>query len=177
MKILALDQSMTATGWAFYRPGLERPIYGLRECESWHNCEADQLISWQGFLDNLIERSQPDLLVLERPFTPKGHEETLTNRLAVYGMISLALIAARRSNTKVLLVTPAQWREKFVWAVPAKELKGQKRRTALKRLSVSAARRDGFDVKDHNVAEAIGLLYFACLKYRINWQQGQGPLK
>lgn len=179
--VLAIDQSMTASGWAHLQHGQKVPTWGLRTCAAWGDDEGRHLWEFLEWLGEKMTALQVTHLFLENTFIP-NHNEGLTMKIAQYGLIGMASTAAflcgrRGQPVEFAVVTPGQWRATFLGSSePPKGLVKGQRRTWLKDKAVRACLERGWNVEDNNVADALGILAFGCSAIDPAFATTQGPL-
>lgn len=140
MKILALDIA-TRTGWACGAVGGE-PRWGL--ATFLHSDVGAFASAYDHWLSDMITVEQPDLLVFEAPILPR--QTTIATARKLMGLAFLTeLIAFRRSLA---------CREVSIQTVK-KFFAGHGH--APKAEMINAARRQGWNVKDDNEADALGV--------------------
>lgn len=186
--ILALDPSMTATGWAHWLKGDKAPSGGVFPLPPWGDDEGKYLNQWRRWLTDMIWDRQVTALYFEdNSFALKHgsdddkrgfqHHETTTQKLATFGLMSNALQAADDAHIDGILVTPQQWRTRF-WGVerPPKSLTKSARRTWLKERSIQACVERGWLIDNDNIADAHGILDFAMCCVDPVYESRSGPL-
>jgi hypothetical protein len=166
--VLAVDQSMTSTGWAHLKKGQAVPTWGRFTLPSWHDREGECLWNWFSWLGEKVVETQATALILENTFIPM-HNEGLTNRIAQYGQLGMASAVAHLCTTQkgqpveFSVVTPGQWRKAFLGAAdPPKGLVQAQRRTWLKERCVAECHIRGWLVESNDAADALGILAYAC---------------
>jgi len=181
--VLAIDQSMTSTGWAHYRQGDAAPTWGVHSMPSWADREGEMLWKWFEWLGEKVEALGVTNLYLEHTFNPMDHHENLTQKIAQYGTIAMAdavryLCSAKRGHPVTFeLVTTQQWRPEWIGAVqPPKGLVSHQKRKWLKDRSVEAAATRGWLVESNDAADALGILSYCVGAIDPAWRVKQGPL-
>jgi Holliday junction resolvasome RuvABC endonuclease subunit len=166
--VLAIDQSMTSTGWAHLKKGQAVPTWGRFTLPSWHDREGECLWNWFSWLGEKVVETQATALILENTFIPM-HNEGLTNRIAQYGQLGMASAVAHLCTTQkgqpvdFSVVTPQQWRRAFLGSADApKGLVQAQRRTWLKERAVAECHIRGWLVEGNDAADALGILAYAC---------------
>jgi Holliday junction resolvasome RuvABC endonuclease subunit len=170
LRILALDQA-TKTGWAI---GEERSQakyqFGSFRMPK-RDDTGERLVIFRDGLVNLIETYAPDLVAFEEPYFPlsappgkkfgpngqpvKGirfNPETVKFLVMVKGVL---IETTARYNLPTESFASASWR---VTALGFGRLPSGADSGALKKLMIARARMLGYDVKDDNEADAIGIL-------------------
>ena len=180
--VLAIDQSATSTGWAHLAKGQRAPTWGKFTLPSWQDREGECLWKWFTWLGEKATELKITNLILEDTFIPT-HNETLTQRIAQYGQIGMADAVAHLCNTskgmavEFTVVKPGVWRAAFLGsAQPPKGLVQHQRRTWLKERAVAECHRRGWSVDSHDVADALGILAYACGAIDPAFATQQGPL-
>lgn len=166
MRILTLDQS-TRTGWAF---GIERSqepyLFGSFRMPK-RDETGERLVIFRDGLVGLIEANQPDLVAYETPFFPVGNQASAAGEPGKKGArFNVNTIKLLHNLEGVLIETTARY------SIPTEHFPSSSWRvTALgygrlpagsqedfKKLMIKRARMLGYDVKDDNEADAIGML-------------------
>lgn len=180
--VLAIDQSMTSTGWAHLRQGQRVPTWGRYTLPSWHDREGELLWKWFSWLGEKVVETQATHLILENTFQP-GHREDLPLLIAKYGQIGMASAVAHLCTTQksqpvdFSVVTPSQWRAAFLGsATPPKGLVEHQRRKWLKDRAVAECHIRGWLVDGNDSADALGILAYACGAIDPAFATQQGPL-
>ena len=142
-KILALDISGTATGWAFGFDGKLENFgkYIVKQSES----KGQKLLEFSKFLEELFYNKSPDIILIERPF--KGRNSNVLANLSKF--IAIAEMAAY----KVLSLEIND-----SWFLDPRQIK---------RLLKVRKGRD-HDENKKNMVQKINNLYGLRLKYKIN---------
>lgn len=151
MRLLALDLA-TATGWGFYRPGLDAPLSGVWNLSGKNGQRFAQL------RDRVGERIEMgvDRIVCEAPFIQKGHENILE---LLYGLRAQVVELAYRKRVDFVSVPPMQWRPSFIGCTQApKYVPKPQKRAWLKNRAIEECEKRGWPVRDDNAAEALGIL-------------------
>lgn len=166
--VLAVDQSMTSTGWAHLAKGQHTPTWGRYTLPSWHDREGECLWTWFSWLGEKVADLRVTHLILENTFIPM-HNEGLTNRIAQYGQLGMASAVAwlctekKSQPVEFSVVTPQQWRRAFLGSADApKGLVQAQRRTWLKERCVAECHKRGWLVDGNDAADALGILAYAC---------------
>jgi len=152
---VALDLSVKSTGYAFWQPGMDRPVCGI-----WSLAGG---IEWAGRACFRLHRNLIDLhtvteitsLIWEEPlphWALQGQTNIKTLRaaagLAMHAESFAEAVGARRHETN-----QSTWRRHFLGKMP----RGTKT-VDLKRMAMDRCRQLGFDPEKHDAAEACGLL-------------------
>ncbi len=180
--VLAIDQSATSTGWAHLAKGQRAPTWGKFTLPSWQDREGECLWKWFTWLGEKVVETKATHLILENTFQP-DHREDLPLLIAKYGEIGMASAVAYLCTTQkgqpvdFTVVTPSQWRALFLGSdQPPKGLVKHQRRTWLKERAVAECHRRGWIVDSHDVADALGILAYACGAIDPAFATQQGPL-
>lgn len=150
MRILALDQSILACGWALWETGWDRPqcgVWALADGLRW----ADRAFVRLQRNMNAIHQEDPlDDIASEEPIlTPKDKVEKL---VALYGLKAHIMSFCAATGVNHTSVGAARWRKHFIPPVFINSTDDWKF------LAVKRCRELGFDPADHNAAEACGIL-------------------
>lgn len=166
--VLAVDQSMTSTGWAHLRDGQQTPTWGIFTQPSWEDREGEMLWKWFSWLGKKVSELQVTHLVLEDTFRP-DHQENLTKGIAQYGQLGMAsavahLCTAERNHPVEFTVAASKtWRATFLGsAEPPRGLVKHQRRAWFKDRAVSECHKRGWMVSSNDAADALGILDYAC---------------
>lgn len=180
--VLAVDQSMSHTGWAHMKDGDAKPTWGVRTMPSWKDREGEMLWGWFSWLGELLIEKKASHLFLENTFNPAHHED-LTQKIAQYGQIGMAdaacYLIGQRHGTPVTyrVISSGQWRSLFLGAEKApKGLVGSQKRTWLKDRAIAACLERGWIVDNDNSADALGIMSFGIATISPTWLAEQGPL-
>jgi hypothetical protein len=167
--VLALDQSMTSTGWAHLSQGQDRPTWGKYSLPDWTNCEGEQGYKFWEWLGNKVVDLKVTHLVLENAINPRGYDSSDTEQIARWGMILLADMVRHVCNAKrgmqvdMSTVTSSAWRKVFIGTgAPPKALAKKQRRPWLKDKAIKACHARGWLVESDDCADALGILAYAC---------------
>ena len=165
MRILALDQS-TRTGWAL---GAERStdkyLFGSFRMPK-RDDNGERLVIFRDGLVELIEKYRPDIAAYETPFFPVGNTAEKAKEGGKGARFNINTIKFLHQLEGVLIETTARY------SIPTEHFPSSSWRvTALgfgrlpdhggddfKKLMIKRARALGYDVKDDNEADAIGIL-------------------
>lgn len=168
MRIIALDQS-TRTGWAI---GAERSndkyLFGSFRMPK-RDDNGERLVIFRDGLVELIEKYKPDLAAYETPFFPVGNTAEKAKEGGKGARFNINTIKFLHQLEGVLIETTARY------SIPTEHFPSSSWRvTALgmgklppgadaagmdfKKMMIKRARQLGYDVKDDNEADAIGIL-------------------
>lgn len=180
--VLALDQSMTSTGFAHYLKGDKAPSGGVFSLPSWQDDQGPHLHKFSVWLSDMIWDRQVTHIAFEEPADKLDHHETFTEKMAQWGLPTLIELVAYDRGIPAdnrLLVNISTWRTRF-WGRPhaPKELTKSARRTWLKQRSIQACDERGWIIesRDHNIADAMGVLNEALCCIDPVWASRDGPL-
>lgn len=181
--VLAVDQSMTSTGFAHYREGDPAPTWGVFSLPTWEDREGEMLWQWFEWLGKKVSDLGVTNLYLEQTFNPHSHHEALHMKIAQYGQIAMAdvvrhLCVTKRGHPLVFELVPVQsWRAEWIGAEQApKGLVQHQKRKWLKDKSVEAAAKRGWLVDSNDAADALGILSYCIGAIDPAWRVRQGPL-
>lgn len=180
--VLALDQSMTATGWAHYLKGDKVPSGGLFSLPSWGDDQGPHLDAFCRWLTDLLWDRQVTHVAFEEPASQLDHREPFAETMAQWGLPTLIELVAFRAGIPAdnrLLVNISTWRNRF-WGRPRapKELTKSVRRSWLKARSLQACDERGWIIepRNHNIADAHGVLNEALCCIDPRWAANATPL-
>ena len=179
---LALDQSMTSTGWAHI--GNDTPItFGTFNQPNWMDDEGRHLWDWWEWLGHKCVDLKVTHLWFETPFVPPSHDEKLTERMAQYGLPALAcmtqyvLTEKRGQPIKIFKCGISEWRHPFTGCSKAPEgFTRDQKRTWWKRLVMENCHKRGWLVGDDNAGDACGILTHGVTTIDMKFMVQQGPL-
>ncbi len=189
--VLALDQSMTSTGFAHYKHGDSTPSWGLKTYPPWENDEGKYLWNFFEWLGHMcVDLKVTHLFVEDTRFTfknepgdgPRKHEETLTQLVASIGLIQQAAIVAyklgeRGQHIEFQAVSPIDWRRLFLGAMPKPGgILPQDWRKILKEAAVSQCHKRGWIIESNDIADALGILTFGICTIDESFRHFQTPL-
>lgn len=185
---LALDQSMTATGWAHWLKGEKSPSGGLFPLPPWGDDEGKFANKWMKWLEDMVwDRQITHLFIEDNSWALSQqkdghrvglqHDETTTEKLATFGLMLIGLQVADRANIPGALVEIKLWRNRF-WGIerPPKSYTPNARRSWLKERSKQSCIERGWIVENHNVADAHGILDFGLCTIDPLYDSRSGPL-
>jgi len=154
MRILGLDPSTVATGWALLDVDddggecvLETGTYAPP-----HGDLDEMLLAAYGWCQDMMSDCQPDILAIETPFY-KLNARTLSTLAALGGVLRLA---ATQAGLRVIAVAPSQ--RCTALGLPGNATKQQVLYT------VNAIY--GLNLDDHNQADAVAIAAAAALRLR-----------
>ena len=142
MKILALDLA-TRTGWACGAVNGE-PRWGIKVIARPHTDVGAFASAYDLWLSDMITVEQPDLLVFEAPILPR--QTTLDTARKLMGLAFLTELIAFRRDLACREVNIRTVKKFFAG-----------HGHAAKSDMIDAARRHGWNVKDDNEADALGV--------------------
>lgn len=151
MRLLALDQSLSSTGFALWDETMTKPQSG-----AWPLCEgvknrARGFVQIHKNIAQFHKQNPIDYIIFEQPIkTPKDKLETL---IGLYGLAAHIESYACIKGIRFGSVSQQKWRSTWLGA-DAKS----KKSVDLKRLAVLRSRQFGLDPITHDEAEAIGIL-------------------
>lgn len=180
--VLALDQSMTSTGWAHYRQDDKMPTWGLHTLPPWGDEEGRYLWEWFEWLGEKARGLAVTHIFLEDTRFHHKHEETLTQMLASIGLIGQACIVAhlltkRGQPVELLSVQPQQWRKEFLGAMNRPEAMSKTIwRKMLKEAAVAQCLKRGWLVEKDDEADALGILTYGICTIDTTFRFRQGAL-
>ncbi len=178
---MALDQSASNTGWALLPKG-GKVTFGSFLLDSWHEKEGERLLDYFEWLCELVERHGITHLFLESKFNTE-HNEDISARIADYGMIGVADMAAaymlryHKMTVKVITVQPQQWRPPFIGGqkAPGGLTKHFRKKWYIERAIQQCALR-GLLIDVGDQAEAVGILSYGVSTIDMDFAVLNGPL-
>jgi hypothetical protein len=179
---LALDQSMTATGWAHMGQGDKAPTWGVKSLPHWGDNEGKHLWDWFEWLGAKCTDLAVTHLYFEAPIDIQDHREPLTEKIAQYGLPAMACVVqhllTKRGQPIVLeTIGVRTWRADVLGSPePPKGLVKHQRRAWLKDKAVQACIERGWAVTSDNAADALCILMCACAMLDPKFASSQGPL-
>lgn len=186
--VLALDQSMTSTGFAHLARGDKRPSGGLLSLPPWGDDEGKHLFDFDKWLTGLLWDFQVTHLYYENRHLPGlTYKDTMTKALERYGLMTLIEVAAETSrragqSVECRYVDNAQWTEMF-WGTSQspKGLVKHQARAWRKAQSIRQCDLRGWDCRvdgreSDDVADAMGILNFGVGCVDPRWASISGPL-
>jgi crossover junction endodeoxyribonuclease RuvC len=149
--ILGLDLA-TVTGWALARPG-HRHLSGVHRIAPPNTAIGYFLLAFEEWLIGQIEVLQPNAVVFEAPILTGGETSIETARKL---MCLAGFTEATAIRKKIPIVKEVNNQQlKVFWAGTGRASKEQ---------MVEAARARGYDVSNHNEADALAIVDFAIVK-------------
>lgn len=159
MRVLALDQSILACGWALWETGWDRPRCGVWPLADGLRYADRAFVRLQQNMMGIHREDPLDDIVSEEPIlTPKDKVEKL---VALYGLKAHIMSFSAATGVTHYSVGAARWRRHFIPPSNCDDWKF---------LAVKRCRELGFDPEDHNAAEACGIL-----DYRVHMLGLQPP--
>lgn len=175
MRILTLDLSREATGWACWAPGDARPASGWRQLGSDFTARGMVFAKLHELMSEVSQVCGPiEALFIEDALTPEklhGFTNIDTTKLQL-GLAAHALSWAEAMGVRIVReVNMKTWRRDFLGKLSPKS-----KSTDLKAMAVARCIELGFGRLRHDEAEAVGLLDHACLYLRVSppWQAQLG---
>lgn len=150
MRLLALDQSLSSTGWAIWSPGEPLPRSG-----AWPLCDGGRRRT-QGFvaihrlIAELHKEDPIDLIAHETPL--KLPTDTLDKLVGTYGLIAHIESIAYAKRATLLSIGQRDWRATWFNGMAVTG------RDNLKRMAIERCRQFGMDPVTDDEAEACGIL-------------------
>lgn len=189
MKALALDQS-TVTGWALGEDhSQEKYLFGSFRMPK-RDDNGERLVIFRDGLVDLIETHKPDIIALETPFFPVGEQAmrpekpgTGKPRRAAFNVKTIRFLLNLEGvlrETAARHDVPTEDYPSSSWRVTALGMGRLPPGAAdagmdFKKMMKQKARALGYDVRDDNEADAIGILLH-CLHGAPAAQRAQGDL-
>lgn len=110
--VLGIDQSMCSTGIAHFRAGASRPHWEIWRCDPWQigDKEGFHLAEFDAKLRAICkERKVTHMFGENHDFVQHLHHETLTQRLATYGLMGKILEVGAILGIETALVAVNDW--------------------------------------------------------------------
>jgi hypothetical protein len=162
LNILALDQA-TRTGWAFWKPGMERPMFGLITLERDGENFGVPNLFFRRWLRDFHQVNGFTVGIFESPIKkPTDKLNTLRFLLGLSAEIETTML---EFGIKALEVGHGEYMIHWTGAGDFRSEEG-------KNASLEAAARKGWNVKNiHDVADACGILnhYTYCHRIPVPW--------
>lgn len=161
MSFLTLDLSKRSTGWAQFREGWDKPIYGSFQLGSEYTSIGGTCSKLHRELHAIHKLTPVEFCWIEKPLTAAQiHGNTNADALFI-----LAAIAAHAHSFAYAMgwsgqgcreVNIASWRKHFIGS----QKRGTKR-TTLKQLTMERCRQFGWTPRTDDEADALGILDYA----------------
>ena len=150
MRILALDQSLSNTGWALWDTGDPVPRSG-----AWQLCESGKrralgFVAIHREIGAIHAESPIDIIAHETPL--KLPTDTLAKLLGTYGLIAHIESIAHHKRVMLLSIGQREWRETWFNGMAPTG------RGNIKRMAIERCRQFGMDPASDDEAEACGIL-------------------
>jgi hypothetical protein len=180
--VLAIDASMTCSGFAHYSKGNEKPTWGLFEQPPWSDSEGKYLWEFFEWLGNLcVDKKVTHLFIEDVRFKHK-HAETLTQMIASIGLIGQAAIVAyklteRGQHIEFQAVSPIDWRRLFLGVMHKPSgILPQQWRVLLKEAAVAECAKRGWIVSKDDESDALGIMTFGICTIDESFRNFNTPL-
>lgn len=160
MRVLALDQSETSTGYAVWGPKDARAVTGHKALGSAYTSPGRVFANIHELMTELDSIGSIDAVFYERPRHLDGWnaQSNANAHLLLVGLAAHILSWGCAMQCRVVRdVHMATWRRHFLGKMPRATKSDELKDMAMKR-----ARQFGFKPAKHDEAEAIGILDFAC---------------
>ncbi len=173
MRILALDLSKRSTGWACYADGDSGPSYGHWVLGSEFTSDGRTYCKLHENMTDLHSLGPIDAVYFEEPLHPaklQGHTN-ITSLRVLAGLAAHAQSWGEAMQCRhIHAVNMSSWRKDFIGS----QKRGTKRHT-LKSLSLERCRQLGFNPRNDDEADALGILDHACVCLDImpNWRRAE----
>jgi Holliday junction resolvasome RuvABC endonuclease subunit len=155
--IIAIDPA-THCGCAIGEPGGDPRLSSVSMRKSKEDTHEDiwgRAVRW---FDHVLQRHQPILVAVEKPFYSTG-ETTFSTTVVLQGMYAVFVAAARAKNITVWPVSVQTWRKH---TLGTSKLGG---RDAAKKAMVKLCRQLSWSAPDDNAADAAGIWVWASAKH------------
>lgn len=184
MAILALDQSKRSAGWAVWMQGDDKPHYGTWVLGSEYTSRGQTFAKLHESLLDLRAVFRFENVYFEEPLNPSklsGHTNIETIRVlsGLAAHIESFGYAVGLRTTQGINVD--SWRPAFIGRINSSEAKrkakaaGKSASDSLKALTKERCRQLGFDPRNTDEADALGILDYACASRGITppWRQDE----
>jgi hypothetical protein len=154
---LALDLSLSSTGFAFWQSDSERAVIGHWKLADKMKWRAGGFVRLHKHLLEIHRETSIDHIVYEEPLsqaslTGRSNIETIETQVGLAAHVQSFAAAVKATETQIHQAT---WRRHFVGVIP----RGTKR-VDLKAMAFKRARELGFDPACDDESDALGLLDF-----------------
>lgn len=158
MRLLALDLSLKATGWALWDPSLAKPAFGTWELAGSLDYAPRAFCRLQRNIADLHRAGRLDKIVYEEPLPPGllQRNNAIAIPEALIGLAAHVLSFCEAMNVAHHKVHQATWRRHFIGKMP----RGTKS-PDLKAMCVKRCRDIGWVPRNADEADALGLLDYA----------------
>lgn len=162
--LLALDLA-TVSGFAFWRPGMERPLSGTLRMPKTGEDVGWFVEDYHGKLCDLLTVHQPELIIFEAPLLRATTSIDTARKLM--GLALMTEFVCRQRRLKYREANNASIRKHFIGC-------GRGDRKTLKAMTIKACQDRGWRPVDDNEADALALADYAChvLKVPVPWSVG-----
>ena len=159
MRILALDQSESATGYAVWGEDDARAVTGWKVLGSEYTSPGRVFANIHELMTDLNQLGRIDAVFYETPRHLSGWNEhsNANSHLLLVGLAAHIESWTAAMSCRCRSVNMATWRRHFIGA-----MKRGTKKADLKAFAMQRARELGFKPARHDEAEAIGILDFAC---------------
>lgn len=159
--VLALDISMTRTGWALGGPDWGKPLHGVFETANWPKRQGYNLKNWRKFLDARAASFEITHLVFEHVFVNANAKQFQWNGTeAQLMLLGVAVEWAEQRGIAQLKADIDDWRMRFL-GLNRKPKDGTAGSDYWKTMALRRAAELNIYCEHHDEAEAIGILDFA----------------
>lgn len=153
MTILALDVA-TSTGWAFGGPG-DAPQYGVFSVPQTGADLGRFGVTFMAWLAAKCRDLRPREIIFEAPILPRKTNITTVRKL--HGLAFMVECVAISEAVPCFEISNGEWRKQFLGAYYPSPATSD----ALGRAVIAACRGMGWNPRDDNDADALGILYVA----------------
>jgi len=159
MRILALDQSETSTGFAVWGPDDEKVHSGFKQLGSEYTSSGLVFAKLHELMSDLHAIGKIDAVFYETPRHLSGwnQQSNANAHLLLVGLAAHIESWCAAMGCQVRSVHMSTWRSHFF-----AKMERPRGKTDLKDLAMQRARQLGFKPKRHDEAEAIGILGYGC---------------
>lgn len=176
MKVLALDQAPTNTGWAVGSPDSRPPVWGHWRLQPWGKDEGVRLNQFEDKVIGLIEKYRITHVFYEKlyPIIQPRDFAVRENQAKVVGQIESR---CARLGLPCYDVIIADWRMRFIGRTkPLPGLKGDAGSEDLKRAAMAACAKRGWYCDQPDAAEALGILNYGLGMLDQTYEHRDNPL-
>ena len=177
IKLLGLDQSQTATGWAVGTPDDTPPMSGVFRSAPWGNNEGKGILRFGQWLGSTILKYGVTDVCYEEPFIPQFRVVDIDAIKAMLFLESEINRVCADIGIGIRKVEIGVWRKRILGTTKAAPgLKGSDATRDLKDKAITACARQGWLIDDHNQAEALCVMQFGLSSLSKDYARKTGPM-
>lgn len=159
--ILTLDTSKTNTGWARWSKDQARPQCGSKCLGSEYSTRADVYVAMHKLMLELTVFGVPEYVFIEAPQNPKHlkYPTKFDNDRLLIGLVENVHYLSKLLGVRQVIEV-----ENRDWWIPfcGRGIPKKKEGLNVKKLTMQRCRQLGFKPKNHDEADALGILDYAC---------------